>query len=556
MSTRRARSLALQPRTEPLESRRLLAATFRGIDIDGDIYTLRLAGTGDLRVERVKADGVTPELDPSQPALISKITFAGTDPTASRLIGRVTKGPGGDGKVFFGYMTGLGGLGGGTPGALGIQAIDMPGFYLGATTAAPATPGGPVASIDLPNGVNTLRFGGADTTYTRPGAIPLNQNTTNDQFAIQLGLPFQLGTSVIVDKIVTSGQAAQPTTTGAPGQPTQDGVTISVNGRINTFQANSIEGDASLPASGFQGGGGTIVASIPNSTSTVAGEIGFIKVGNNATNFSVQTTGHVSNFYIGGETDNVFLLAVAGTRDLYFGLGLDNTTIRTHFIGSLQTNRGAIQSDVFVERNIGRLSFGGDVINTHVISGLDQNLLSVLQTQEAPTNAMFQDGGAIQQVLIAGDVTESVFVASVDPGPDGLFGPLAELAPTHGSILSDDLVFPHGVISAKVEGTIDNPNVSINPDEAFFAHEVHLTSGVVIPPNVVEPPFRHPGAPPSGHGVARGLQATRPFTPPTPHAARTTTRQKAIARGPVVATRKGLPVPVGPKPKSKLLPKN
>ncbi|MEO6810096.1 MAG: hypothetical protein ABI353_13360, partial [Isosphaeraceae bacterium] len=437
MSTRRARSLALQPRTENLESRRLLAATFRGTDIDGDIFTLRLAGTGDLRVERVKADGVTPETDPSQPALISKITVAGTDPTASRLIGRVTKGAGGDGKVFFDSMVGYGGLGAGTPGALGIQTIDMPGFYLGATTATPATPGGPVASINLPDGVNTLRFGGVDTTYTRPGATPLNQNNTNDQFTIQLGLPLQLGTTVVVDKIVTSGQAAQPTTTGQPGQPTQDGVTFNVTGRINTFQANSIEGNADLPTSGFEGGGGTIVASIPDKNNTITGQIGFVKVGGNATNFSTQTNDKVSNFYIGGETDNVFLLAPGGSRDLYFGKGLDNTTIRSHYIGSLQTNRGAIQSEVFVDRNIGRLSFGGDVINTHVISGVEQGLLGVLQNQQAPTNVNVQNGGSIQQILIAGDVTNSVFVASVDPGPDGVYGTLPELARPHGSIVSD-----------------------------------------------------------------------------------------------------------------------
>ncbi|MEO6808819.1 MAG: hypothetical protein ABI353_06875, partial [Isosphaeraceae bacterium] len=121
----------------------------------------------------------------------------------------------------------------------------------------------------------------------------------------------------------------------------------------------------------------------------------------------------------------------------------------------------------------------------------------------------------------------------------------------HGSIVSDDLVLPHGLISAKVEGKINNPNVSIDPNEAFFAHEVNLTGGVVIPPNVPEAPFNHQGAPPSGHGVAQGLQATRPFTPPaarTPHMPKTATQRKTVTPKPVVATHKGLPVPRGPKP--------
>ena len=53
MSMRRAPKRSLQPRAEDLESRQLLSATFRGTDIDGDAYVLRLAGTGDLRVTLV-----------------------------------------------------------------------------------------------------------------------------------------------------------------------------------------------------------------------------------------------------------------------------------------------------------------------------------------------------------------------------------------------------------------------------------------------------------------------------------------------------------------------
>ena len=71
----------------------------------------------------------------------------------------------------------------------------------------------------------------------------------------------------------------------------------------------------------------------------------------------------MSNFFIGGETNNVILVAPSGSRNVFFGQGMDNVFINTEFIQNLQANRGAVGSAVTVKRNIGNMVIGGDVIN-------------------------------------------------------------------------------------------------------------------------------------------------------------------------------------------------
>ena len=52
------------------------------------------------------------------------------------------------------------------------------------------------------------------------------------------------------------------------------------------------------------------------------GQIGFVRIGGNATNFStVLTNSQIANFYVGGETNNVNVLAPTSIRNLYFGRG-------------------------------------------------------------------------------------------------------------------------------------------------------------------------------------------------------------------------------------------
>ncbi len=521
MSMRRERSRAVRPLAEDLETRRLLSATFRGTDLDGDTYTLRLAGTGDFRVTLVTASG-TAVTDPTQPALIDTIAIAGANPTTSRLIGKVTRGPSGDGKVFFDQITEQGGRAEGPSGTLGIHAIDIPNFWLGATTSGPAP--GTAGSITIPDGVNTLRFGGVDTTFTRPGATPLNQNNANDAFTVNLGLPYTQGTSIIINKSVTSGQAAASST----GQATQDSVNFNVAGRLNVFQADTIEGNTSVPITEFQGGGGTRVISNTDTPTGVTGQIGFIRVGGNATNFVTQTNDKISNFYVGGETNTLFVLSPGGTRNLYFGKGLDTATIRTHYIMSLNANRGALNSDITVDRNVGTVIFGGDVSNVNFLAGVQQNLGAIFSNQTAPTNTLAQDGGSIQQLLIAGNVIDSVFAASVEPSPDNVYG------------TDQDLVLPHGIIRAKVEGSISNSDtVTAEPNRAFFAHQVDQFGGPVVPPNVPEAPFPNPGAPPSGSRVVPGLQPTSTPVTRAGGAATSASAQVRAARATTAAVPKG-----------------
>ena len=69
-----------------------------------------------------------------------------------------------------------------------------------------------------------------------------------------------------------------------------------------------------------------------------------MRVGGAATNFTTfvtedpldvaasegQLDAKIANFYVGGQTNNVMLLAPSGARDVSFGLGMDNVTINSN----------------------------------------------------------------------------------------------------------------------------------------------------------------------------------------------------------------------------------
>lgn len=526
MSTRRARSLTLRPALEDLESRKLLSKTVSGTDADGDTWTLKLLGPGDVRVVNQNGTDGNP-IPLGQPAQISTITVAGVDPALTRLVGHVTKSSKGDGKVFFQTFKELGGSSEGTSANNGIHVVDMPNFWLGHTSTTAPTAGTSAAEIDIPDGVNTLRFGGADTTFTPTGGTPLNQGTTSTVFNVALGLPRTQGTSIIIDRSITSGKPASGTTAAVHNE-----VEFHTLGRLNNFQANAIDGNSAEGTTGFENGGGTIVIASDgfearSTTQLLAGQIvgpmGYVRVGNNATNFSVQSSDKISNLYIGGETNNVFILAATGLRNVYFGKGMDTTTIQAHTIFTIEANRGALNSNVAADRTIAQTIIGGDVVNTNIIAGVQQGLTAIFHNQAEPTTTpSAQDGGAIQDVLIAGDVRDSVFAASVEP-LNGTFG-------------NSDLNFPNGRIKAKVEGTIDNTNATPDtPTQAFYAKDVQVFHGPVIPPSVPEAPFPNAGAPPTGGRVATGLQPTGTRTASSTGSGSTTTVQTdrvAHPRGP------------------------
>ena len=114
--------------------------------------------------------------------------------------------------------------------------------------------------------------------------------------------------------------------------------------------------------------------------------------------------------------------------------------------------------------------------NSTFLSGYPQNLASALSSQSVTPNPSAQSGGYMN-VLVAGDVTDSIFAASVEPF-EGEFG------------TPDDLLLPQGQITAKVEGIIDNTVATPqSPGSAFFAQSVELETGPVTPPNVPELPF-------------------------------------------------------------------
>lgn len=556
MSTRKhtTPSRGFRPEANDLESRQLLSGVVTGIDSKGDAFTLRLTGPGSLSV--VKQNG----LDGKPAALssatdINTITIGGTDPTRSRLVGTVQEGAGSDGRVFFQQMSGLPARSEKFPSAgLGILSIDMPNFWLANTTPASSTPPTPATAttITLPDGVETLRFGGVDTTVNQQTPT---STTASTQDAVTLGLPIYRGTRIIIDRSVSSTQVTPPTPATAtaparPGTTVQHGVLFAVSGRLSLFQANSIEGDPATPPGPFRnalnttatststsGIGGTVVASGTAGTSPfftngqikgqATGQIGDLRVGGNATNLitlaedGTNSGGDkVSNFSIGGETNNVLLVAPTGSRNVEFGKGMDKVEILSHVVNTLKANRGALNSTVYVDRSISRADFGGDVVNTQVITGVQQNYANIFSTvlgintsgnpfsgstPSAPPQPLNAQAFGGLTAHVAGDVTNSVFVASVEPF-NNVFGD------------PNQIVLTGGHIRGKVEGKVDNSTATPNtPKEVFFAQKVDALSGPVVPPNVPEAPYPGPAQPthlpgiPSAPGTARVISTPAPI---------------------------------------------
>ncbi len=518
------RSRALRPSAESLEERQLLSATVSGTDTAGDQWTLTLQGQGTLQVAKQNDSTGNPAALNSATE-IKSITVSGTNPMNSVLTGTVKPAPGSKGEVFFQSLREITNLSNKTGGGLGLEAINMPSFYLGVTDpAVTSSSTQPVASILIPDGVNTLKFGGVDTTAffgTDPTKSP-SQDNQNDEFLIRLGLPTSIGTSIIVNKIISSAQAPATTSTGSTGAATQKSVVFDVAGRINLFQANQIDGNTQYAPAQESFTGGTILASFSDITSGITGELGFVRVGGNATNFSVVTNNYMSNMYIGGETNNISVLTPNGSRNFYFGKGFDTSTILTHSLENLRSNRGAVNSQIVSLRMIGNLRLGGDVNNSTFLSGYNQGLgsiastvnsnLSSLTSASAPTIPVGTPVAAGNiNAFIAGNINNSVFVASVLPISQTQT--LNTPTPTQQFGQTGDAYLPLGKINAQVEGAIQNSTVTPSqPNVAFYSKSVKLTHGPVTPPAVVEQPL----APTPSPVKLVGIQAlTSPTTTTT-----------------------------------------
>ncbi len=458
---------------EPLEGRQLLSTLVTGTDPDGDAYSLSLLGPGTLVV--TNQDGASPQID--------AITIQGANPARTRLIGVVTPNPNGmtDGRVFFDELVELDSDSPGSSIGVGMLAIDMPDFWLTDTDPiSDATPGG---SINVPDGVATLRFGGVDST-----ALGNSTDGQTDTYSIDLGLPNRIGTSIIVDQLISSIEVLDDDS----GTTFADTIDIDVSGRINVFQANEVLGDSTPdnPTMPFPGSttAGTEISSLADAGLT--GAIGRFQIGGEATDLTVTvaTSGgddnaRITNFFIGGETSEVTVIAPTLIRTARFGLGLDTVALSTADIELLEANRGATASTVLVDRVLNRANFGGNVINTQIMAG---NIGTGLN----PTPA--QAGGDLT-IQVAGDVVDSIITASVDP-MDGIFGN------------NDDIVIPQGFINAKVGGLIIVDDAESTPDSTFFGQTVRFEVGPIIPPTVPMPPFiprpLFPGRTPTVFGIA------------------------------------------------------
>jgi hypothetical protein len=375
---------------EGLETRRVLSAystipsaVVSGTDADGDRWTMTLYGPGTLNVVDPTGQAFT-KANAATPDLIHTITVAGTVTHASRLVGRVEPAAGGDGKVFFQNLN-VQNNGAfsqidandvqrrGTTAQNGIALVDMPDFWLGRNSPTASTISSDIHSgfflaggITAPEGINVLRFGGVDVNYTPAGATPLVNSAQKNEFVVNIGLPVSTGTTIIVDSVTTNAGRSVPSNSTTP-VVNQQSVTFLVSGRINLFQANQINGttEAGLtptqfdPSATTPSAGGTYLVS---QGADVTGQIGYVRVGGAATNFTTFALAtsifssspgdvldpKVTNFLIGGETRNVMLIAPGGSRDVSFGLGMDNVVINSQWIEHLHANRGAVGSKVTV----------------------------------------------------------------------------------------------------------------------------------------------------------------------------------------------------------------
>jgi hypothetical protein len=553
---------------ESLETRQLLtplqgqvSATARGTDPDGAKWVLRLFGPGALSVVGTNGDTFNASTQ-SLVESIDTITVGGAISTETRLVGKITPNPtNGVPNVYFQNLvvTPTGELGKIDVQQVnnfrtvqnGIAAIDMPDFYLAHTeTTKPSgtslihSSAQSAGEILVPGGVNVLRFGGVNVDYTPPNGIPLNTTGQNNEFQINLGLPIVQGTSVIVNSVNSDAEA-----NSSGGAAFQDYATFLVTGRLNLFQANTITGNTTSALLPTQLVNSPTTAPSPGGTYVISqggaatGQIGDVRVGGNATNFTTfitedplnvaaaegQLDAKISNYFIGGQTQNVLLVAPSGSRNISFGLGMDNVTINSLAVNSLRINRDAIDSNLTVERSIGNLLIGGDVTGTNIAAGQAQSLFTFSNTPPTsvldPTGSgvfygdppptitspetnpltdrqepIAQNGGNIQ-ARIAGSITNSIITASVDPNPSQLFA-----APVFGPD-SGDLVLPRGVINAKVEGTIDNSTNTMvtDPSMAFFARVVHKGHGPIIPPIVPYQPYPKPTVYHRGQVALKGV---------------------------------------------------
>ena len=164
------RSRGLRPSAESLEGRQLLAGSVSGMNTAGDHWTLTVLGKGKVQViKQPDSTGIPSALDSATE--IQSIVLSGTDPRQTRLVEKVTPAAGSSGRIYFQSLTEQPNHSDRTGNNLGILSINIPHFYLANTSATPSstsasTTPAAAAYITIPDGINSFRFGGADTTIS------------------------------------------------------------------------------------------------------------------------------------------------------------------------------------------------------------------------------------------------------------------------------------------------------------------------------------------------------------------------------------------------------
>ena len=415
----------------------------------------------------------------------------------------------------------------------------------------------PRASINIPDGVNSLRFGGADTTkfFGTDPTQSLAQDGQNDQFLIRLGVPASIGTSIVVNKVISDAQAAAASTTGTANSPTQKSVVFEVAGRINLFQANEIDGNTAIPrpprrqlrrrddrrlahrpdqrdhrrdrpSSGSAATRPTSRSSDQRQdrpTSTSAARPTTSRSSWPRARPATSTSAR------GPTPDHPDPL----DREPPANRGMTNSNIVSErMIGDLSARRRR-ESTRRSSRATTRASGRHQPDREQRLSQLGQYFQSAVDHPDArrPGRRQHHDVHRRQHLQLGLRGLGQPDLAAGRPRGDVTFGD------------PEDVFLPLGKIIAKVQGSIDN-STRVEPEmptTAFYAHTVVKTHGVVVPPNVVEEPIcrRPPRRSAAGrHPRSSRPPATRPRRParrPPPPRRRPPAR--ARARPPATAPR-------------------
>ena len=265
-----------------------------------------------------------------------------------------------------------------------------------------------------------------------------------------------------------------------------------VAGRIDLFEANEIDGNTTYAPASQSFTGGTILGSFADPLSGITGEIGFVRIGGNATNFSVTTN----------NTDLERLTCTSAARPTTSTISPPaarvtstsarvrrTSTILTHSIENLYANRDANLNSTIVTTSEppDRRQHGlrrRCVQHDDPLRLQSRNLATAASTEVAdaipgrpagpPTSprrhhasdgpcrrATAQANGMIT-AFIAGNVTNSVFAASDSTDladPRRLDQPESSASPATRSC-------PLGGSSRRVEGAIDNSTATPNIAQA------------------------------------------------------------------------------------------